>query len=63
VYLFGAIKIADGAPELLRAIEVRHVERVLSRFSFNRLTSLTKGEAGYRIIRMKIETMQPNHAQ
>src|SRR5262245_16050213 len=52
VYLFGAIKIADGTPEHLRVIEVRRDERVLRRFSLTQLTSLPEDEAGYRIVRV-----------
>ena len=52
VYLFGAIKIADGTPEHLRVIEVRRDERVLRRFSLTQLTSLPEDETGYRIVRV-----------
>ena len=52
MYLFGAIKIADGTPERLRVIEVRRDERVLRRFSLTQLTSLPEDEAGYRIVRV-----------
>ena len=52
VYLFGGIKVRDGAAENVRVIEIRWNGRVVRRLSLSQIARLTHDEAGYSTIKV-----------
>ena len=53
IYIFGVVKVRDGAAEDARVIEVRRDERVIRRLSLTQIAKLPKDEAGYAVINIK----------
>lgn len=49
-YLFGAIKVRDGAAEHARIVELRRAGRVVCKWSLAQIANLSRDEAGYGVV-------------
>jgi hypothetical protein len=52
VYLFGCIKLRDGSPERVRAIQVLRDGKVVRRLSLRTLHDLPIDSDGYRVVKL-----------